>query len=559
MAGETARSPARRLTGKIQPRLWTAPRRKLTRATTHGYAIAEFADAIGEPFLPWQRWLAIHAMELMPDGSYRFGIVLVLVARQNGKSTFKRTVSLWRLHIDGARLVLGVAQDVSLAREQWQMCLDTIQASPDLAADLDQVRRVNGDEWLKLKHDLDARGVDPDERELEWEDDDLDESLTLDGGGRYKIAASNRKAGRGLSVDELNIDELREQRNWQAWSALSKTTMARPAAQIWAMSNAGDDESVVLNQLREAALSGRNPRIGLFEWSGEDNCELDDWEQIRQANPGLGHTVSAAAIRLAIDTDPPNVYRTEVLCQKVDQLDGAIDYAAWKTLADPSGTMNALRGRIGAVLDGAPDGQHFMLAVAARLDDGRPRIEIVRDWSSSADVRAELAGVLERIGPKAFGWFPGGPGAELATFLRPLALKYNKRPGKRKDGEFPEDGEIKGAKVSEVCQELAGLVRARGLVHAGQELLDAHIRGASKLATGDGWRFTRKGDGHCDAAYAAAGAVNAVLTMAEPRRPRVRMIVAYRRSVSASQARPRGPRGAGRPCWGGRRAGRSGA
>jgi len=294
---------ARKITGRTQPRLWTPPLRKLTRATTHGYAVADFAEAIGEPLLPWQRWLAVHAMELMPDGGYRFRIIVVLVARQNGKSSVKRTISLWRLHIDGSRLVLGVAQDVSLAREQWQMALDTIQASPDLSEDLEQVRRVNGDEWFRLSQDLGLTG----DRELEYDDDELDESLTLSGGGRYKIAASSRKAGRGLSVDELNIDELREQRNWNAWAALSKTTMARANAQTWCMSNAGDDESVVLNQLRDSALTGREPSIGLFEWSAEDDCELDDWKQIAQANPGLGHTVSAAAIRTSIATDPPGI------------------------------------------------------------------------------------------------------------------------------------------------------------------------------------------------------------------------------------------------------------
>jgi hypothetical protein len=188
--------------------------------------------------------------------------------------------------------------------------------------------------------------------------------------------------------------------------------------------------------------------------------------------------------------------------------------------------MNALRSRVAACLDGAPDGQHFTLTAAGRLDDGRPRIEVVRDWTSAAAVRAELPALLDKVGPKAFGWFPGGPAAEMATFLRPLAIKYNRHPGKRADGEFPEDGEIKGAKVSEVCQELAGLVRGRGIVHAGQELLDTHIRGASKLATGDGWRFTRRGDGHCDAAYSAAGAINAALTMPAPKRARIRMIVA---------------------------------
>lgn len=512
------------MVGKTTPRLWTPPLRKLTRATSHGYSVCDFAEAIGEPFLPWQRWLAVHAMEVDASGFYRFRVIVVLVGRQNGKSSGKRTISLWRLHVDGARLVLGVAQDVSLAREQWQMCLDTIEASPDLSEELAQVRRVNGDEWFKLAASL--GGGDPDAREIGYEDDELDESLTLAGGGRYKIAASNRKAGRGLSIDELNIDELREQRNWAAWSALSKTTMARPDAQIWCMSNAGDDESVVLNQLREAALSGRDPSIGLFEWSGPDNCELDDWDAIRQANPGLGYTVSEAAIRTALATDPPNVFRTEVLCQKVDQLDGAIDFEAWKACADPVGTMDAHRDGLAAVLDAAPDGKHYTLAVAARLADGRPRVELVADWTSTADVRRELGPTLEKVRPRAFGWFGGGPAGDIATILRPLALKINKHPGERGELEVSEDGVISGGRVAEACMEFAGLVRGRGLVHAGQELLDTHVRGASKLASGDGWRFTRRGEGHCDAAYAAAGAVKVLSGMPARKRPNIRSIVA---------------------------------
>ena len=504
---------SRKLIGKTTPRLWTPPLRKLTRATSHGYAIADFADAIGEPLLPWQRWLVIHAMELNPDGSYRFRVVVVLVGRQNGKSSAKRVVSLWRLYVDGARLILGTAQDLSLAREQQNYCLDTIYGCPDLASELVTVRRASGDEWFKVA-----------DAEIGYEDQDGDESLTLTGTGRYKIAASNRKAGRGLSIDELTIDELREWRSWEPWSALSKTTMARPNGQTWAMSNAGDDQSVVLNQLRDAGLADRDPSIGIFEWSGEDNCELTAWDQIRQANPGLGYTVSEAAIRTALTTDPPNVFRTEVLCQKVDQLDGAIDYEAWKACADAAGTMNALRDRLAACLDVAPDGQHATLAVAGRLPDGRPRIEVVAEWTSMASVRAELPALLERIKPRAFGWYPGGPAGEMATILQPLALRYNRHPGKRQDGDWPENGQISGAKVSQVCMELTGLIRDRAIVHAGQELANMHVRGASKLTTGDGWRFTRRGEGHCDAVYAIAGAVCATLTMPAAKRARLRMI-----------------------------------
>jgi hypothetical protein len=472
----------KRLTGSIHPRLWTPPLRPLNRSSSKGYAVADFASLVGEPLLPWQRWCVIHALETVPGGAFRFRVILVLVGRQNGKSSLKRMVSLWRLYIDGARLVLGVAQDVSLAREQWQMALDTIHGSPDLTSELEQVRRVNGDEWFKLTS-----------------------------GGRYKISASNRKAGRGLSIDELNIDELREQRNWDAWSALSKTTMARARAQIWAMSNAGDDESVVLNQLRDAALSGRDPTVGLFEWSAPDGCELDDWDAIRQSTPGLGHIVSAAAINTARTTDPPNVYRTEVLCQKVDQLDGAIDLTAWKACADPSGTMDAYRSRLAACFDMAPDGQHATLAVAALTADGRPRVEIVKAWRTSDEARADLGGLLDKVKPQVVGWYPTGPAAALAPILRV-------RPGSE---------ELTGMRVAEICQGLADLARARGIVHADQDLLNAHVQYASKLPSGDGWRFTRKGGGetgHVDAAYAAAGAVNLAQTMPPPRKAQIRIV-----------------------------------
>jgi len=468
-----------KLVGKTQPRLWTRPLRPLNRRTSRGYEIVAFAELIGEPLLPWQAWLVKHAMELNPDGTYRFRTVLVLVARQNGKSSVKRIVSLWRLYMDDARLVLGTAQDESLAREQQQLCRDAIHADTELLAEWDMERRVNGDEYFRLRS-----------------------------GGRYMIKALNRKAGRGRSVDELNIDELREQHDWKAWSAVSKTTMARPKGQNWCMSNAGDDESVVLNQLRDAALSGRDPSIGLFEWSGPPGCELDDRRAWAQANPGLGLVVSEAAIRSALGTDPPAVFRTEVLCQKVDHLDSAIDISAWKACADAQGSLQVAKDRVAACVDVAPDGAHATLAAAAVTGDGRVRVQIIAAWRGTDEARFQLPGVLDALAPIQLAWYPGGPAAALAPILRA-------RPG---------SVELTGGKVGEACQGLADLAVARRVVHPGDPLLDAHVAGASRLHTGDGWRFTRRGAGHCDAAYAAAGAAYLAQTMPAPSKQGLRIL-----------------------------------
>jgi hypothetical protein len=492
------RAAPKNILGKTGPRLWTPPLRPLNRRTSLGYECCDFmANVAGEPFDPWQEWVVKHALELNPDGTFRFRIILIHVARQSGKSALKRGVSLWRMYMHPRSRLLGVAQEVTLAREQWQMAQDTIHACPDLENEWGNVRNTNGDEYFWLQN-----------------------------GSRYKIGAANRRSGRGGTNDEVGIDELREQRNWDAWAALSKTTMAKDNSQIWCMSNAGDDESVVLNQLLDVARAGTDPTIFLADYSAPDGCELDDWNAIRQANPNLGRRVSVQAIQTAMSTDPPNVFRTEVMCQRVDMLDGAIDTQRWDGCADAMGSLDPHRRHIAACFDVAPDGQHATLAVAARLEDGRARVEIAAAWPTTDAARAELPALLDRIRPVAFGWYPGGPAAGIATTIRPLAMKYNKRPGgKRQPGDPPEDGAIAGSHVTEACQELADLTKALRVVHPADPLLDAHIRAASKLISGDGWRFTRKGGGgHVDAAYAAAGAVKLALTMPAPRRARVRMI-----------------------------------
>jgi hypothetical protein len=494
-------SPARLapsgLLGRPEPRLYTPPARKLTRATSKGYELADFADQVlGEPLLPWQRWAGIHALELNPDGSYRFRIVLILVARQSGKTRWVRTFSLWRMYLDGARLVLGAAQTLDIAREAWQSSVDASQSVAELAEEIENVRYANGEQCL-----------------------------TLTNGARYRITAATRGAGRGLSVDQLNLDEVREQRDWSAWAALSKTTMARPNGLILAISNAGDDDSIVLNHLREAALSGADPSIFIAEWSAPEGCALDDPEAWCQANPGLGHVVSEAAIRSALASDPPATFRTEILCQRVTTLDEAVDLGAWKDCKDPAGTLDAVRDRVVVCVDVAPDGQHVTLSAAALLDDGRVRLEPVAAWSSTRTARAELSDLLGRIKPRAVGWFPSGPAAALAPLLRPAEPPS----GKRKPTRGPEYVELKGSTVAEVCQGFADLVTARRILHPADPLLDAHVAGASRYHQADGWRFLRRGAGHVDAAYSAAGAAYLALTI--PIRPRVRPRIIVARSA----------------------------
>lgn len=292
------------------PRVYTPPLRELTPDTTLGYDVIQFAEVVLEIKLhPWQKWLFIHALEIVdnPDGwALRFGTVIVLVGRQNGKTTIGKILALFFLYVVKSGLVLGTAQDVSQAEDTWQECVEMAQANEELAEQIKHVWYTNGSKRLQL-----------------------------DGGRDYRVRASNRKAGRGKSADLVLLDELREHQNWEAWSALSKTGMAKESALMWCMSNAGDGTSVVLRHFRmkghaacgdpdgicgEIDMSPddlEDSAIGLFEWSAPPNADKHDVEAWAQANPSMGYTVPVKNLRAACADDPDDVFKTECLCQWV--------------------------------------------------------------------------------------------------------------------------------------------------------------------------------------------------------------------------------------------------
>jgi hypothetical protein len=484
------------LLGSTRPRLFTPPLVPNSRGLptlTRGRELIRFARAFGEPFWPSQEELALRGLELDALGRYRFRVVVVLKARQSGKTRFMRMLALWRLFDQGARLVVAAGQDRSRAFEVWEDAIEAIQAHPVYSERLGKVWRRTNDEWFRVL-DLEGRPA-----------------------GRYRIKAATRSSGRGPSADLVPFDELREQTDWEGWAALSKTTMARDDGQIWAFSNAGDRKAVVLRHLRSVALAGTDPSIGLFEWSGVDGCALDDRRAWAAANPSLGRPggTTERAIRTAMVSDPPELFRTEVLCQFVDELDHAVDPDAWMQSADP--TLDAVRHDWVACVDVAMDSEHVTLALAAVLPDGRVRIEVAAAWDTTPEgpaterARRELPGKLAEIRPRRVAWFPSGPAKPLAPLLRPQSPMLAKRYV-----------EIKGTAVGEACMGFADLVAARLIVHRNDPLLTAHATGAQRLPEGDGWRFVRQGAAHCDAAYAAAGAVHVALTLPKPTgRPRI--------------------------------------
>lgn len=484
--------------GNVEPRLWTPPLRELTPETSYGFDVIDFArDVLGQPLDPWQEWTVIHAGELYPDGRPRFRIVLILVSRQQGKTHLLKVLSLYWLYIEQQKLILGTSTNRDYAKEAWLAAVEEAERVDWLADEIADVRKSNGEE-----------------------------TLTTVAGCRYKIAASNRRGGRSLTINRLILDELREHASWDAWNASTNATNAVYDAQIFAISNQGDDTSVVLDALRGPAVDhiergAGDERLGLFEYSAPDGAAPDDPTALAQSCPQLGRRtdldalIGAARRAMAAGGEELAGFRTEVMCQRVHLMDPAIDPDRWTACGtDAPIDLADHRGRVALCFDVSPDGSHASL-IAAALLDGKVHVDTVRAWDGYGclkRVRAELPGIVRQVKPRALGWFPAGPAAALTAELA-------ERKGRR---DWPPRGvvldDIKG-EVTAVTMGFAEQVFAGEVRHPRDEMLTAHVNAAQKLRRGDAYVYSRAGKTPVDAAYALAGAVHLARTLPPPPRP----------------------------------------
>lgn len=217
--------------GKTEPRIFTPPKRDLIPCacppgtcytlqdheidgetieghrfgcgvgrTTDGYACIRFAEQLmGLTLFPWQEWLLLHALELNEDGSYRFRYVIVLVARQNGKSLLLLVLALWHLFALGSPEVIATAQDLGRSEAAWKEAVEWVEEDEELSELI-----VNIDRGHPKLMEV---GGDNDE-EMGWK-------------RVYRVASAGRRGGRGFSGDLVLMDELREHQTWDTWGTVT--------------------------------------------------------------------------------------------------------------------------------------------------------------------------------------------------------------------------------------------------------------------------------------------------------------------------------------------------
>lgn len=511
------------LYGSAEPRLCTPPLRELTEETSLGFDVIDFAyDVLGIVLHPWQRAALIRMLELLEDGTLRFETVVILVARQNGKSTLAQVLTIYVLVVWGWPLVLGTAQDLDVAEQLWQEVVDLLQEDEELSELIENVVKVNGKKELKLT-----------------------------AGTSYKVKAANRRAGRGLSGNLVLLDELREHQNWDAYGAITKTTMARGGASlIVALSNAGDIRSRVLRYLRliahkilgdpdgvvaasEGDLDGpdegdldtlKNPddddldqdpdefdveglddlelgdleqegdSLCLLEWSAPPGCDRRDRKGWSLANPSRRYQITDRKIAASLK-DPEWVFRTEVLCQWNDgATSGPFAPGAWEartapTVVDENGKRSLANPKadriVGPVYAGLAQTNNrgtTYIALAGYRPDGTPQVEIAvgrashaagGDWAGEWLISPDRNGRIKAVAGQTRG-------APESTLLRKLQA----------DKKFRMPiSEVVGGDMIDAYADAEELVNGKGVWHLPWKALDLAAQTAEWKTLSGGQRI----------------------------------------------------------------------
>ena len=218
---------------------------------------------LGWPFFPWQCYVADVAGEyLLGSKLPAYRTVGVAVARQNGKTTLVCS-RIARQLIPPRQTVAYTAQDRGLARTKWDEHVALLMSTP-FAERVARVDRTN-------------------HREM----------LVMNNGSRYMpVTPSSRKAGRSLSIDLAIIDEAHAHENMGVVSAIQPAMAARPHAQIWLLSNAGDHRSGLWRHYTDIGrLEAANPASTMCwcEYAAEPTSDVFDHQAWADANPSLGY------------------------------------------------------------------------------------------------------------------------------------------------------------------------------------------------------------------------------------------------------------------------------
>ena len=432
--------------GATEPRLHSP----YLEGKSRGVEIAQLADSIGMPLLPWQNFVISDMCTVDENNMFIRKTNLILCSRQQGKTHLARMVMLGHMFLFDSPNVLIMSSNRSMALDTFRQVAYAIENNDGMRKQVKQIRYANGTESIELKN-----------------------------GHRLDVVAATRDGSRGRTASLLYVDEIREISE-EGFRAATPTTRAKPNAQTLLTSNAGDAFSTVLNDLRERALSSPPKTFGFYEYSAPQFAAITDRDAWAMANPALGYTVTEDALEEAVATQPIETTKTELLCQWISSTASPWPHMSVENAGDKDLKMSAGPLTIFA-FDVAPSRRDGSLTMGQILPDGRIGVAVLETFHS--DVSIDELYMADHI-------------AKWCKDFYPRTVCYDKYTtasiAKRLEVNGINITDISGQKGYQASGDLHQALSNNRLVHSGQDELVTHMSNCAAKESADSWRIVRR-------------------------------------------------------------------
>jgi phage terminase large subunit-like protein len=423
-------------------------------------AAIAFAEEIGLDLMPWQK-NAIGEMLKTKNDRYIWRLTSLVCSRQQGKTFLAALRILAGVYLFGEKDILMMSVNRRLSLITFRQINTLIKKNPKLAELHDRTYVRAGEERIIFKN-----------------------------GAQISVVAATPNGARGMSADFLFIDELRAI-DQETWDAAVYTTNARPA-QILTVSNAGDKHSKVLNDLRERALSNSSPTLGWLEWSAHPSRAIMDKKGWVESCPALGHYLELETIEHLARTNDPMAFRTEILCQWVDNTASPFEPGSFEACAT-SGLIMTEGGELFFAFDKSHT-QRYAVLVAGQKVGEIVNLFVIKEWESQHPIdEVTLASDINA----------------LIKQWRPRITLYDRYMTQNTATYLSASGamlaDCSGRSQVEASHRFAQMMSSRKLAHNNDPRLTSAVANCSSKITEHGWRLVRRrSSGEICAAIAAA-------------------------------------------------------
>lgn len=467
-----------------EPTIHVAP--EYTR--TLGQQAYEFGASFGIALDEWQQTVMNDWLAVDDHGKWVCNTCGLSVPRQNGKTALVKVRVMYGIFCFG-ETILFTCHEVRTSRQVFDSLADILNANgvyPDLASQVQYIKRSNGYEEIKISDWLDDNG--------EWHK-----------GGKLLFSSRSKGASRGFTADVVVADEAMYMTDEQV-AALVPTMAAADGGDMQFIMlgtpPSPQDNGTVFRNTRAAALNGEKG-ISWCEWGADEIGDVHDWSRIERFNPSLGVRLMRKAVESELSVMSPDTFARERLgwwSSTAKQVEHCIDAADWSACAVEKPDNG---GTVVYAVKFSPDGAIGTLAACHKYDEGAPFVYVVESRSMGGGLRWFVDELVRRKG-KAAQIVIDGQGNAQTLNDRLIEAGVPSRTIIR-----PRTNDVAAA-----CAALANAVKERQVTHYSQPALDASATLTKKRAIGTngGWGFASTDDADASliesCALAYWGAIN---------------------------------------------------